>query len=153
MSIVANDGRVYTASKNSYRHRGVSRRVCHLSAHRGSGGSSSHTIKHLCPTNTTASAATSLATLDDFVPVMLEAEDENYNLFKLINELNKEVGDSIIVAGSICLVVHCLVQYYWPAKIPLIPQLGSSYTTLLYFEVHQRRTRNVGGEKHPRTPR
>lgn len=37
------------------------------------------------------SAATSLATLDDFVPVMLEAEDENYNLFKLINELNKEV--------------------------------------------------------------
>ncbi|CAN0224907.1 unnamed protein product, partial [Laminaria digitata] len=37
------------------------------------------------------SAATSLATLDDFVPVMLEAEEENYNLFKLINELNKEV--------------------------------------------------------------
>lgn len=38
------------------------------------------------------SAATSLTTLDDFVPVMLEAEDENYNLFKLINELNKEVN-------------------------------------------------------------
>ncbi|CBJ29526.1 outer dynein arm docking complex protein oda-dc [Ectocarpus siliculosus] len=38
------------------------------------------------------SAATSLTTLDDFVPVMLEAEDENYNLFKLINELNKEAG-------------------------------------------------------------
>ncbi|CAM9764587.1 unnamed protein product, partial [Sphacelaria rigidula] len=37
------------------------------------------------------STATSLATLDDFVPVMLEAEDENYNLFKLINELNREV--------------------------------------------------------------
>lgn len=37
------------------------------------------------------SVATSLATLDDFVPVMLEAEDENYNLFKLINELNREV--------------------------------------------------------------
>lgn len=39
-----------------------------------------------------SSAATSLATLDDFVPVMLEAEDENYNLFKLINELNREVS-------------------------------------------------------------
>eukprot|EP00903_Cladosiphon_okamuranus_P010122 g9585.t1 len=39
------------------------------------------------------SAATSLATLDDFVPVMLEAEDENYNLFKLINELNKELEE------------------------------------------------------------
>lgn len=38
-----------------------------------------------------SSAATSLATLEDFVPVMLEAEDENYNLFKLINELNREV--------------------------------------------------------------
>lgn len=37
------------------------------------------------------SVATSLATLDDFVPVMLEAEEENYNLFKLINELNREV--------------------------------------------------------------
>ena len=42
--------------------------------------------------NAFVSAATSLATLDDFVPVMLEAEDENYNLFKLINELNKEVS-------------------------------------------------------------
>ena len=39
-----------------------------------------------------SSAASSLATLDDFVPVMLEAEEENYNLFKLINELNKEVS-------------------------------------------------------------
>lgn len=39
-----------------------------------------------------SSAATSLATLDDFVPVMLEAEDENYNLFEVINELNREVG-------------------------------------------------------------
>ncbi|CAM9835805.1 unnamed protein product [Pylaiella littoralis] len=39
------------------------------------------------------SAATSLATLDDFVPVMLEAEEENYNLFKLINELNKELEE------------------------------------------------------------
>ncbi|CAM9968065.1 unnamed protein product, partial [Ectocarpus fasciculatus] len=39
------------------------------------------------------SAATSLTTLDDFVPVMLEAEDENYNLFKLINELNKELEE------------------------------------------------------------
>lgn len=38
-----------------------------------------------------SSSETSLATLDDFVPVMLEAEDENYNLFKLINELNREV--------------------------------------------------------------
>ena len=56
---------------------------------------SAETVTHyLCvrvPPSLVASAATSLPTLDDFVPVMLEAEDENYNLFKLINELNKEV--------------------------------------------------------------
>ncbi|CAM9631789.1 unnamed protein product, partial [Choristocarpus tenellus] len=39
------------------------------------------------------SAATGLANLEDFVPVMLEAEDENYSLFKLINELNKELEE------------------------------------------------------------
>ena len=38
-----------------------------------------------------SSTATSLAKVDDFVPVMLEAEEENYNLFKLINGLNMEV--------------------------------------------------------------
>jgi hypothetical protein len=33
------------------------------------------------------------ATLEDFVPIMLEAEEENYSLFKLITELNKELEE------------------------------------------------------------
>lgn len=39
-------------------------------------------------------SATGPTTIEDFVPIMLEAEEENYSLFKLINELNKELEES-----------------------------------------------------------
>ncbi|CAN0209062.1 unnamed protein product, partial [Phaeothamnion confervicola] len=35
--------------------------------------------------------ATGLRGISDFVPLMLEAEEENFSLFKLINELNREL--------------------------------------------------------------
>lgn len=71
-------------------------------------------IKYLSLNDIFISAATSLATLDDFVPVMLEAEDENYNLFKLINELNKEVKESKMGGGSnILVLLYCRTAGYY----------------------------------------
>lgn len=42
---------------------------------------------------------------------MLEAEDENYNLFKLINELNKEVGVWLINQPFSLLIYSYFSKY------------------------------------------
>ncbi|CAM9192722.1 unnamed protein product [Ascophyllum nodosum] len=56
------------------------------------------------------STATSLAKVDDFVPVMLEAEEENYNLFKLINGLNMELEELEVEKGAVNEDVQRLTQ-------------------------------------------
>jgi hypothetical protein len=59
----------------------------------------------------TISAATEPAALEDFVPIMLEAEDENYSLFKLINELNKELEELDADKGRVTSEISTLTRH------------------------------------------
>jgi hypothetical protein len=59
----------------------------------------------------TISAATEPAALEDFVPIMLEAEDENYSLFKLINELNKELEELDADKGRVTCDIAALTRH------------------------------------------
>ncbi|CAM9322362.1 unnamed protein product [Chrysoparadoxa australica] len=54
--------------------------------------------------------ATGLPTLGEFVPMMLEAEEENYSLFKLINELNKELEELDLEKSTIANEIERLGQ-------------------------------------------